>query len=624
MSKAELRLESWPVANSPAKPSGEDDKTHIWAALPVRTAIASTVLFQVVQLWSVLVRFPQFARPVAPILIGELAITVVLLAQSWKQSVHEGWRGMVLAWSAVLVVSAAMVGLIAHQMTGCFLALIIMLLGTAALVPWGVRWQSWLALVCLAVAVVTVRVAPQPSDGFQLDRLLELATAAAVSLFLAALAQHYRENVKSRVQTLERTLEAVLAAERTDEAARAAAEAASHAKSEFLASMSHEIRTPMSAILGAAEVLADSELNSDQRKYLAIMMNNGNALLDLLNGVLDLARIESGQLTLERTGFSLNDVAEDAVESLMLRARQKGLELLVAIAPQTPTVVTGDSIRIRQVLINLLNNAIKFTPAGRVTLEIRPEDANGAIRFVVRDTGIGISQDQLGKIFTSYAQAESSTARRYGGSGLGLAIVNQLVQLMGGRLTVESEVGRGSAFQVIVPLGVAEKLAGSASLTSAPRLNRAASAVSRESLQTALGHLPRILVADDSRDNRLLIEALLSKTGCIVDQAENGAVAVKKFQQNRYDVILMDIQMPEVDGYTAVLRIREWERARGLTRTPIIALTASVLGEAVERTRQVGCDAFVTKPVRHERLIAAIGEVIDARPDTPALLAPNS
>ncbi|MGH7839855.1 MAG: ATP-binding protein [Candidatus Binataceae bacterium] len=620
MEKAETYFESWMGPWARANAFRDLDEADVWMTQTVRIAIACTVPLQLSHLAIILVRFPWFARSVAPILLCDLALTLLVLGWTWTRSFHEGWRETVFAWSSALVLSAAMVGMTTHQMTAFFLALVMMLFGTAAFAPWGALWQSSFSLVCLGTAVTAARMAPQAADSFQPYRLLELATAAVISLFLASLTERYRSSVKQRLEGLAQTIDGLRAAEREIAAAREAAEAASRAKSEFLSCMSHEIRTPMNAILGMAEVLGASELNAEQRKYLSIMMNNGGALLDLINAILDLARIESGRLQLEQTGFDLYELTQSVAETLALRAHQKGLELAVEIAPPTPQLLVGDPLRVRQVLVNLLGNAIKFTARGKVALEIRPEDEHGKIRFTIRDSGIGISPERLEQIFTSYAQAESSTARRYGGSGLGLAIVKQLAELMDGRVTVESELNRGSAFHFVAQFGLAAEPAAAPAVAltpgAAPRVEagprETAARSSCSPVTSTFGRQLRVLVADDSQDNRLLLEAFLNKTGCRLDQAEDGAVAARKFMENRYDIVLMDIHMPEMDGYTAVSRIRAWEKLQGLARTPIIALTASVLDEAVGRTLAVGCDTHISKPVRRETLIAAIRELVTA------------
>jgi PAS domain S-box-containing protein len=569
-------------------------------------------------------------------------------------------------------------------------------------------------------------------------------------------------------------------------AAREAALAASRAKSEFLSIMSHEIRTPMNAILGLADLLWECDLSSEQRRYLATIRSAGTTLLDLINEILDLAKVESGRLHLEQIPIDLRDLMEKMLETLALRAHSKGLELIGRIAPEAPIRLCGDPLRLHQILFNLAGNAIKFTDSGEVELTIEqtgppladtvtaPSMSNGSgpaaddgriwMRFTVRDTGIGITAMQARTIFSSFTQADSSIARKYGGSGLGLAIVKRLAELMGGAIALESTPGSGSSFTVTVPLvkTAADEqpmlsdapiydgavLAGmrvlivescAASRTTLRELLTAAGAVVEEAedcegvlkpaknnsnmvpynvllinermfgsagigpqrLAASLGdqasgagvlimttvlpaaeqkeqpgpgfehrcrHLMkpikradllgavmeitgrkspgqpktalgvqtvpapggsapspgaalaearplRILIADDSPDNRMLIDAYMKKAPFTIDHAEDGSIAVEKFKINQYDLILMDIQMPVMDGYTAVRTIREWERAKGLARIPIIALTASALDESVARSLEAGCDAHISKPVKKSTLLQVILDIAGAAAD---------
>jgi two-component system, sensor histidine kinase and response regulator len=582
-------------------------------------------------------------------------------------------------------------------------------------------------------------------------------------------------------------------------AAREAALAASEAKSHFLSVMSHEIRTPMNAILGMADLLSETPLSAEQRRYLDTMRNNSASLLNLINGILDLSKVESGRLSLERADFDLVELAEDVMETLGVRAHEKGLELALRVAPTFPTALTGDPLRLRQILLNLLGNAIKFTEHGEVTLSIdavdsaeigespRPQAkakaaaASGNVgpsgrrqrlHFVVRDTGIGIPTDRQQAVFSNFTQADSTISRKYGGSGLGLAIVKRLVELMDGKIAVESRPGEGSAFSFTVALelqsgaaAAGPTLAGRARLTGkrvlvvddsrvsrviltelieltgaevvvtsdgtaaldeiaearaagrpydavvadnrmpppdgaaiaqhimstshtpqeatvlmltaddlnpqlgrlrergleeSPRCRHLLKPVRRADLWAALAaacsdvveeHLYRngmnaaaaaayparpdsllqrgasrtaavvvnkalrILLAEDSPDNRLLVQAYLKNTPYRLDYAENGEVAVHKFATGHYDVILMDIEMPVMDGYEAIAEIRRLEQSDHRRTTPIIALTASAQDEAVRRSLQMGCDAHVIKPVKRSTLLEAISDAVKPAPE---------
>ena len=300
---------------------------------------------------------------------------------------------------------------------------------------------------------------------------------------------------------------------------------------------------------------------------MQIFRRAGDNLLQLINDILDLSKVEASQLELERTGFSLNDLLEKVREMVAVRAHEKGLALVCEIAPKVPTDLVGDPTRLRQVLLNLLGNAIKFTevgrsgPAGRRRMRT-PVPA--ALRFTISDTGIGIPGEKLGAVFERFTQADSSTTRRYGGSGLGLTISKRLVELMGGRIWVESEVGKGSVFSFAVPLEVWAAASG--------RRPFPVGTVPEAPLRAL-----HILLVEDSPDNRTITMAYLKDTPYRVDIAENGAIAFEKFTAGHYDLVLMDRQMPVMDGLTATRAIREWEQANHRPPTPIIALTASAL-----------------------------------------------
>jgi CheY-like chemotaxis protein/HPt (histidine-containing phosphotransfer) domain-containing protein/anti-sigma regulatory factor (Ser/Thr protein kinase) len=342
-----------------------------------------------------------------------------------------------------------------------------------------------------------------------------------------------------------------------------------------------------------------------------IFRRAGDNLLNLINDILDLSKVEASQLELERTGFSLNDLLEKVKEIVAVRAQEKGLTLVCEIAPEVISDLVGDPTRLRQVLLNLLGNAIKFTESGEVALRVTLDadfSVPDALRFTISDTGIGIPSDKLGTVFDRFTQADSSTTRRYGGSGLGLTISKRLVELMGGRIWVESGVGTGSVFAFSVPFEI---------WTGATR--RAAVPVSTgpEPPLSAL----HILLVEDSADNRTITLAYLQDTPYRVEIAENGAVAYEKFTAEYYDLVLMDRQMPVMDGLTATRAMRAWEQSNHRLPTPIIALTASALKGDQEQFVAAGCTAYLTKPIKQDVLLRAIKEHCGNRKDTMLLRA---
>ncbi|MBF0294992.1 MAG: response regulator [Magnetococcales bacterium] len=399
-----------------------------------------------------------------------------------------------------------------------------------------------------------------------------------------------------RVRTLE-----LQAAREEAERARDAAESGNRAKSTFLAHMSHEIRTPLNAILGVNELLGETNATPEQRQYLEMSRKASESLLALVNDVLDFSKIEANQFDLERSCFDLHAVVRGAVEILAIQARDRGLRMGCRLAAGLPRHVVGDPNRLRQILLNVMGNAVKFTLVGEVEVRVDPMDG-GRIRFAIADTGIGIPEDKLETIFQPFRQADLSTTRQYGGSGLGLSICALLVEHMGGRIHVESTVGKGSVFDftLVLPAAGPDQELPVVTVVRQSSRERSASDAGERSLS--------ILVAEDSEDNRILLRAFLKSGGHRLDFAENGEVAWEKFRQQRYDIVLMDLQMPILDGYATTRRIRDWELEHGVEPVPVIALTAHAMQEAASDAMEAGCDYYLSKPIAKKRLLEVLRE----------------
>ncbi|MDD9937506.1 MAG: ATP-binding protein [Myxococcales bacterium] len=442
--------------------------------------------------------------------------------------------------------------------------------------------------------------------------LVKLASIYLLNLYLAQAAgpsERQRERAVRMAENTRSLIEELGKRSQELETARVRAEAASEAKGRFLANMSHEIRTPMNGVLGAAELLRDGRLSDDQRTLVETIATAGESLLAIVNDVLDMSKIEEGQVRLDRVDFELTPLARDVMRALDAQATTKGVELIAEIEdPGVP--LRGDPLRLRQVLTNLVGNALKFTDEGSVRLRVECLERSEQVvvlRFKVIDTGIGMTEAQCARIFDAFKQADDSTTRRFGGTGLGLAIARQLVEMMGDRLDVQSQLGKGTCFGFVlrVPPGDPEVVA----------LHREGGPDVAAELSA---RAPRVLVAEDTEINRVLVTRMLESLGCRVRTVEDGAQAVEVLcAAHDYAIVLMDWHMPVLDGLEATVKVRAWERARGAPPVPVVAFTASAFDDEVERCREAGMDGVLSKPLTRANLIRVVARHVLERGSSP-------
>jgi len=560
--------------------------------------------------------------------VHPILITVVV-ALAWPDAPHD----LLLMWGGAVVLAALLRGAWLYlasrrSVTERAVRTGVRATVTALALTWGVGGAAVLPIVpfettalilvilagLIASALTTLAADPLSIRGFLAgialpvfvslatsDQSHYLAAAIVVAVFTLGMAMVARRAHITLVEHLRVTArlavseDAAKRAEAVMRDARDLAERTARARSAFLANMSHEIRTPMNAVLGFVELILDTELSTEQRRALELVRSSSEALLMILNDILDYSKIEAEHLELESIPFDVSKVVHATASLLAVRAREKHLELLAEVAPDVPRAVRGDPTRLRQVLMNLIGNAIKFTEQGEVVVSVTVQSTGGSatVRFAVRDTGIGIAAENIGSVFKEFTQADSTMTRRYGGTGLGLAISQRLVKLMGGTLGVTSQVGRGSEFAFAITLPV----------ESAPRTR-----------STALANLGgrRMLIVDDNQTNRRILRDMLAAEGIQVDEAGTAAGGLDALRRARYDLAILDVQMPDMDGFQLAIAVRGEKK---IARTNLLMLTSAGQRGDGERCRELGIRAYLTKPLARADLLEALGTVLAGSAD---------
>ncbi len=547
----------------------------------LRAGSVLIVLFQTAYLFLDLNLPPGISLATLPLHLTNIATGAIGFFIALTPMGRRHWRMLTLWGVTVVLLSSTALSVISGRNEPFYLSVVLMVAGAAALLPWESRWQLSLNTVAFTMMMVqTVRV---PDDGVEMHWL-----AVLIALGLTQASVFINENYRRAI-----------------EKARVAAMEASEAKSGFLSSMSHEIRTPMNAIVGLAEVLGETPLTNEQRRYVNTMFANGKSLLELINNILDLAKIESGRLSTVEEEFDVVDLCETVAESLALRAHEKNLELVVWVDPDVPAELIGDPLRLRQIIVNLLGNAVKFTEFGEVSLaveKITAEDDRADIRFTVSDTGIGIPEEKIDSVFQVFTQLDSTASRRHEGSGLGLTIVNRLLELLGGKLTVESEILKGTTFRATVPFRIPRE--PHQSIVVPTDLNQA-----------------RILIVDDNAASLAALAKMIRSLGGVAETCSSASEALPAIENSsptgtRFSILMLDSKMPGIGGVDLFKALRE----RGDSTPAILMLTSDELHSRFDRMKEAGLRHYIVKPAKRSELARTLHEAIAGDVEHPRVV----
>lgn len=555
-------------------------------------------------------RNPYLSGDAIAILLSLMALSAVLFAKSflrvpiskhkWDNRVVNGLIGFYL----LLIVAYTQISLASYfRLTAAF-SLVSVFYGLYAgikytikgyreariyTISWGVYYLTMVISLLGALDIIAFHFRPQVlvQAGALIEVcLLSMALADKINTEKRERRMAEKEAIKIRFDTLKSNF---LSQEKQIEV-----EAKAKAKGEFLASMSHEIRTPMNGIIGVTTLMEDTELSDQQNDFLKIIKSSGQSLLCIINDILDFSKIEAGKMEIESIPFNIREMLHDLEGLFQTNSKlQDNVELKFQIDKSLSTYVDGDPTRIRQILTNFLSNAFKFTEAGDIAVNVEVDHTSGFTKFSITDSGIGLSKEAQSKLFQSYTQADKSTARKYGGTGLGLTICKNLVGLMKGEIGVESEEGNGSTFWFKIPLPEANETPKDQGELLIEELSRTLKGVN-------------ILVAEDNSVNQLIIKKILGKYGMNCQIAKNGEDAFQNYTEADFDFVLMDCEMPVLNGYEATEKIRQWESQNGNERTPIVALTANVMKEQQDKCLAVGMDSHLAKPLDQEQLLSTL------------------